>query len=127
MTLKSPFKISARLLPALQIGKSWLSLEYGPVTAEGRQIYKYYIDTPDFDYIGSDLQSGCCGGSLQSAFDDMLCFMHCDPTVFSDERVQKWCEANAADIEELRTIIEEANEAGDMLIDETNRTVCKVI
>ncbi len=45
MRLLHPFKISARLLPALEIGGAWLSLECVGVHRD-HLVYRWYIDMP---------------------------------------------------------------------------------
>lgn len=75
MILHEPFKISARLLPAVQIGDAWISIKFGRETPSGRIRYQYYIDTPAFEYEGDDLKSGVGGGSLQSGMVSLLCFL----------------------------------------------------
>jgi len=73
--LHAPFAISARLLPAVQIGQTWISIEFAGETWDGRVRYRYYIDTPDFEHEGSELKSGCGGGSIQSGMESLLCFL----------------------------------------------------
>lgn len=77
MTLKTPFQISARLLPALQIGGAWINLEYSKRPGrDGRTRYVWTIDLPDgTEHTGDDLQSGCGGGSLQEGFATLLSFL----------------------------------------------------
>ena len=77
MKLKKPFQISARLLPALHIGGAWVQLERLPgLNSENRTVYRWTIDLPDgAEFTGSDLRSGCGGGSLQSGFESLLSFL----------------------------------------------------
>jgi hypothetical protein len=76
MILQPPFKISARLLPALQIGSAWVQLEYSPIAgAAGRTRYRWTIDFDGQEFSGDDLQSGCGNGSLQSGFESLLSFL----------------------------------------------------
>jgi len=75
MKLNDPFKIGARLLPALQIGDSWLSMEWAGFSEDRRAICKYHIDTPQWSYTGDDLKSGVGGGSLQDMFAGLLSFL----------------------------------------------------
>lgn len=75
MTLHTPFQISARLLPALRIADAYISLEYAGQNAEGRTIYRYFIDTPKFEHEAADLKSGCSGGTLQEGFASLLSFL----------------------------------------------------
>lgn len=76
MTLREPVRISSRLLPGVQVGGAWVQLEYAGETSEGRQRYKWTIDLPDgSEFSGSDLKSGCGGGSLQSGFESLLSFL----------------------------------------------------
>ena len=70
MLLKPPFKISGRLLPALQIGGAWISIEL--IT---RTQARYFIDLANgAEVIGDDL-SCRAGITLQSAFESLLSFL----------------------------------------------------
>jgi hypothetical protein len=76
MTLKTPFSISSRLLPALQVGDTTIQLEYDGSTNDGRTRYQWTIDLPDgSEHIGRDLKSGCGGGDLQSGFESLVAFL----------------------------------------------------
>jgi hypothetical protein len=76
MKLQSPFAISARLLPAVQVGDSWISIKLADgYTPDGRARYRYYIDTPAFEHTNDDLASGCGGGSLQMGMESLLSFL----------------------------------------------------
>ena len=77
MQLRDPFKISSRLMPALQIGDAWISLDLsGRTTSSGRDIYKCYIDLPDgSEHEITDLRSGCQGGSVLEGFQALLSFL----------------------------------------------------
>lgn len=67
MRLKYPFQISARLLPALRIGeRSWLSWSWAD--------YRFYLDTPDFEYEITDFRPGA-GSGVQDIFAAILSFM----------------------------------------------------
>lgn len=74
MTLHHPFQISARLLPAIQIGNDWISIEFDG-ESQGRARYKYHIDFGEQEYTGNDLKSGIGGGSLQEGMASLLSFL----------------------------------------------------
>ncbi len=77
MTLRSPFQISSRLLPALHIAGAWMQLEYSRIPRrEGRTRYRWTIDLPNGEsFSKDDLQSGCQGGNLQEGFESLLSFL----------------------------------------------------
>jgi hypothetical protein len=75
MILHSPFAISARLLPAVQVGDAWISIEFAGLTSDGRARYRYHIDAPGLEHTGEDLKSGVGGGSLQSGMESLLDFL----------------------------------------------------
>ena len=75
MKLQAPFEISARLLPSVRVGTCFISIEFAGETSDGRARYRYFIDTPDFEHEGSDLKSGCGGGSLQEGMESLLSFL----------------------------------------------------
>jgi hypothetical protein len=67
MRLTHPFQISARLLPALRIGdRSWLSWSWAD--------YRFYLDTPGFEYEITDFRAGP-GSGTQEVFESILAFM----------------------------------------------------
>jgi hypothetical protein len=75
MQLKKPFIITPRLLPGLQIGGAFISIEYDGA-ASGRALYRYHIDLPDgTEHSAADLRSGVGGGSLQSGVESLLSFL----------------------------------------------------
>ncbi|MDE2020432.1 MAG: hypothetical protein KGJ13_08865 [Patescibacteria group bacterium] len=76
MKLNYPFVISSRLLPAVKVGNGTISIEFAGQTQDGRTRYRYYIDTPDFEYSGNDLKSSVGGGSLQKGMEDLLSFLN---------------------------------------------------
>ena len=64
MILHEPFKISARLLPALKINDTWMSLDDG----------EFILDFPDgTEYVINDFHGG--RGGLQDYFEAILSFM----------------------------------------------------
>lgn len=64
MILKSPFAISARLLPALRIGDAWLSWDGGV----------FFLDRPDSEYVIDDFHPGAIA-DVQECFAAILSFM----------------------------------------------------
>lgn len=74
MQLKPPFEISARLLPSVRIENTWISICFDG-KSEGRAVYRYFIDNPDFEYENNDLRSGVGGCSLQSGMESLLSFL----------------------------------------------------
>lgn len=64
MTLHPPFIISARLLPALKIGESYLSWD-------GED---FFIDAPDFQYVIDDFGPGP-GADTEECFRAILSFL----------------------------------------------------
>jgi hypothetical protein len=74
MKIKSPYIITARLLPGLKIGGDFVSLEYDG-DAGGRQRYRYHIDIPAGSFSANDLKSGVGGGDLQEGFRSLLSFL----------------------------------------------------
>ena len=65
MILHPPFTISARLLPALKIGESYLSWD-------GED---FFIDAPDFQYVIDDFGPGA-GADTQECFHAILDFLY---------------------------------------------------
>lgn len=105
MTLKQPFQISARLLPALNIGGAWVQLESLPKRdAENRTVYRWTIDLPGgAEFTGQDLRSGCGGGSLQSGFESLLSFLGAfaeggENADLFPEGLREWAESAADEI-----------------------------
>jgi len=77
MILNSPIEISPRLLPCVRIGNAIISITYSDKSdREGRTVYEYFIDTPEWEHTNdNDLKSGCQGGSLQSGLESLLSFL----------------------------------------------------
>jgi hypothetical protein len=75
MIIHSPCVITARLLPGIKIGDSFLSIAYGEMTFDGRQGYIVYIDSPGWNYSFSDMNSGVGGGTLQNGLISALSFL----------------------------------------------------
>lgn len=75
MVLNSPFKISSRLLPCVEIDGATISLEYSG-NLRGRGTYRWYFDHKELgEFSSNDLQSGMGGASLQDMFGTLFCFM----------------------------------------------------
>ena len=74
MQLTSPVIITSRLRPGVQIGPATISIEYAGCR-DGRTVYRYFIDLPDYEYESTDLASGCQGGDLQEGLASLLSFL----------------------------------------------------
>lgn len=119
MILKPPFIIGARLLPALKIGDSYLS-----IGVEGDAVVAY-VDTPDQEFAVYGFRPGL-GMSTQGCFESMLSFMlaaaeaqdSVDNGRFSDNAdifeppVMRWCQENA---EEIGGLLFELEEEGELI------------
>ena len=106
MILKEPLRISARLLPAVKIGDSWLS--FNPDTEV------FHLDTPDFYKASCGLKARTTVPMLRQ-FQGMLSFMAAaaeaqravDQGRFSDNSdifepdLMQWCQENASEIEAM--------------------------
>ncbi len=111
LKLSAPFQIGPRLLPALRVADAWLSLSAGPRNAEGRTVYTYLIDIDGKKpCIGSDLKSGCQGGTLTEGFCSLLCFLgfESEEDGLFPRRVSDWAKANDDELAMLRMEIEES-------------------
>lgn len=79
MKLNPPLIITSRLLPGLRVpahgSLTEISIEIAGDTRDGRTRYRYYIDSPDFEYTSDDLKSGCQGGDLQEGLSSLLSFL----------------------------------------------------
>lgn len=70
MLLKEPFKISARLLPALQFDNVWLSYD--------RAENVFYLDGLSKEYVIDDYRPSPFNvGDVQVCFADIVSFMSC--------------------------------------------------
>lgn len=126
MKLHSPFLISSRLLPALQIGGAWIQLEYSH-TVLNRDHYRHTIDLPSGESFSDSDLSG--HGGLQEMFCSLLSFLdaaaesyryHMDydkaveadsnATLFPREVVE-WAYQNSDEISMTRLEIEESETA----------------
>lgn len=122
MKLNAPVIITARLMAGLKVGAdSYISIEYAGHNAEGRTVYRYFIDTPDFEFTGEDLKSGCGGGNIQEGLSSLLSFLGAAAETFSynghegyDEEdntfpvhVAEWADNHEDDISMLSIELEE--------------------
>ncbi len=112
MILNSPFLISSRLLPALQVGGATIQLEYAKRQGrDSRTRYQWTIDLPNGqEFTGDDLQSGCQGGSLQNGFASLLSFLSAasyDDGMFPDA-INEWAKQNSDELSLLSLEIEES-------------------
>lgn len=76
MTLKHPFFISSRLLPAVRVGEDTVSIEFGKQSPDGRIHYRVHIDFVDgTEFVDESLRSGVGGGSLRDGMSSYLSFL----------------------------------------------------
>lgn len=115
MTLKSPFCISARLLPAVQLGDVFISITFEGQAAS-RAVYRYYIDGPQFEHTSNDLKYGVGGGTLQDGMASLLSFLSACGTSFRTHgenadlfppKIGEWCYQNCDELAMLQLEIEE--------------------
>jgi hypothetical protein len=120
MKLYNPFKISARLAPALQIGKAWISYNQG----------QFIIDLPDgSEHVVEDFHPPACGHcTLQNQFAALLSFLGAcaesrdyaerngknpmdgeNSDLFPDN-VGAWAQDNSGEIDLLSIELEESTE-----------------
>ena len=116
MILHEPFIITSRLLAGLKVGDSTISIAYGATTSEGRVVYHYYIDTPDWEYDASDIKSGCQGGNLLEGMSSLLSFLSAASEAYqyggdNDDlfppHVMEWCYMHSDELSMLSLEIEE--------------------
>ena len=139
MVLHPPFQIGPRLVPALQIGDVWISLEEVRhfEGREGRDVAKFILDFPDGRVFEDDsLQSGCQGfqGTV-TVFKTLLSFLGaCGESIRYGQRtgrtvesadlfpsyVGEWASENLDEISCLQCdlCLEDSDEANEELIEE---------
>jgi len=109
MTLKHPFCISYRLLPAVKVGDAYISIEFTKRPGrDGMTRFKYYIDTPGFEYSADDLQTW--RGNLQDGMENLLVFLvaaAAEPGYLFPEHVGEWADRHLCQLEELQLTISE--------------------
>jgi hypothetical protein len=123
MIINPPCIVTARLLPGVQIGKAFLSIEYSGLNSKrGRVGYLYHIDLEDYAYTNHDLHSGCGGGNLQQGLESLLSFLDAfaeacwytthqghkseNTDLFPDE-LKEWAMCNSNEFGMLRLELEE--------------------
>lgn len=112
--LNQPFIITARLLPGVRVGDSYISIKTNGRNREGRTEYVVYFDTPEFEYTDSTLCSGCQGGDFEEGMESLLSFlMACvesgedgDNTDLFPAHVREWAEEHVSDLQILQMDIE---------------------
>lgn len=123
MIINPPCIITARLLPGVQIGKAFVSIEYANLSdRDGRVVYMYHIDLDDYSYSNHDLKSGCGGGNLQQGLESLLSYLgafaeaihYMDCTGRCSENIElfpaelkEWANENSDEFSMLGTELEE--------------------
>lgn len=129
MILHEPFKISARLGPALQIGDGWLTL-LTIKQDDDRQHAAFVLDTPEFVHVDQGLQSGYGGfRGLVAPFESFLGFMEAAAEAYSygpdsdcyaifPLHVMEWAHENSNEISMLGAVLRtEDGDVNESLID----------
>jgi hypothetical protein len=119
-TLLDPVIITARLLPGVRVGKSSISITYAKHQGrDGRVRYQYYIDTPDFEFEGHDLESGRSGGNLRDGLESLLGFLGAAADAYRQNmkadkedcslpaNVQEWACRNDNGLQQVQCEVEE--------------------
>lgn len=131
MILHDPFKISARLAPAVQVDGAWISIEATGQRGEyGKRVWRWAVDLPSGEsFEGEDLQGhggyqsimadligflGACGSSVNYERDNPDDVSEGDNTDLFPRKVAEW----AADHEDDLAILECVLEENDNLIEE---------
>lgn len=105
------------------MGFVWLYVEALPREADGRTRYRWTIDlhgkTRARSYAGSDLRSGCQGGTVQEGFASLLSFLGAASESFPDgensgmfpRAVEAWAHQYSDELSMLACEVEENADA----------------
>ena len=123
MIINSPCIITARLLPGVRMDDAFISIEYGGWHQNGRQWYRVFIDTPDFEHIDTTVSSGVGGGTLQQGLRSFFSFAAAcgesmnyeartgrkgdNADLFNDQQMREWCAAHEDELSMLSIELEE--------------------
>jgi len=124
MILRSPCIITSRLRPGVRLADgSSISIGYSPRSGDaGRVRYEYVIDMADGQSCeGSDLQSGCGGGTLREGLSSLLSFLAAAAEAYSagmrgrdsdnadlfPEDVCEWAYQNSDELSMLQVEVDE--------------------
>lgn len=115
----APLIIGPRLVPALRIEGATLSLDAIERDAEGRVVYRWWIDLPDgTTHTGADLRSGCLSPvDYRATMASLLSFLSaCGESDEGGENfdlfpapVQDWCQTNSDELQMLSIELEEGS------------------
>jgi hypothetical protein len=75
MKIYPPMFISSRLLAAIRVGDSTISIDHLERENDGRDRYQFFIDAPSFIYTSSKLRTGRQGGNHQEAMKSLIAFL----------------------------------------------------
>lgn len=117
MLIHSPCVITPRLLPGVQIGQSFVSIDITGYTADNRAQYSILIDTPNGEFEVSDIRSGCGNASLQDGLSAFFSFLGAclesqpngeNANLFKPD-VIAWAQEHAYEIDSLSVELSETN------------------
>lgn len=114
MTLRHPFIIGSRLLPAVHVGGATISIEYDGETPDRRMRFRHTIDLPGSKRptVIRDVRSGVGRASLRDGMSTLLAFLYAAATQ-SDmrgefpRRVEAWAKQNSDEISICQLEIDE--------------------
>lgn len=116
LTLRHPFVIGSRLLPAVRVGGAEISIEYAG-QSEGRAVYRHYIDLPGSRRaaIVEDIRSGVGNATLRGGMSALLSFLYAAATQSDMHgefpgRVEEWARQNSDEISLVQMEIEETRD-----------------
>lgn len=119
MTLKHPFFISSRLLPAVKVGKDTVSIDFAGDGGERRVRYRVTIDFADgTEYVDESLRSGVGGGNLRDGMSSYLSFLSAasesyrngSGETFFPPHVTEWAHQHDGEISMVQFEIEETKD-----------------
>lgn len=121
MTLKHPFFISSRLLPAVKVGQDTVSIDFAGDGGDRRVRYRVCIDFADgTEYVDESLRSGVGGGSLRDGMSSYLSFLlaaaesyrhgSVEDAGFFPQHITEWAHQHDSEIGAVQFEIEETED-----------------
>lgn len=128
LQLNAPLIITSRLRPGIKIGEhSTISISVEDLLLSGRYIWRYWIDTPDFEYTQADMESRSC--VVQEALKSLIGFLTAAAEAYRYEmngrksengdlfgpRVMEWAYQNDTELQCALLDLEEPSQQSERL------------